>query len=142
MTAGGSLYVHVEGLEQDIFVNYRNAACALDGDRVEVAVMHRSRSGKQEGEVVRIIERSRKPCVGIAEVGAHQIFVRPDSRRLPLDIYLPKRDYPQVRDGEKVVVRIVDWQHGRKSPVGELIEVLGMAGENETEMHAILSESG
>ncbi|MDE6046350.1 MAG: ribonuclease R, partial [Alistipes sp.] len=140
MTAGGSLYVRVEGLEQDIFVNYRNAACALDGDRVEVAVMHRSRSGKQEGEVVRIVERSRKSYVGVAEVGAHQIFVRPDSRRMPLDIFLPKREYPQVRDGEKVVVRIVDWLPGSKSPVGELVEVLGMAGENDAEMHAILSE--
>lgn len=140
MTSGGSVYVRVEGLESDIFVNPRNAATALDGDRVEAVVVHRSSDGKLEGEITRIVERSRRPYVGVAEVGAHQIFVRVDSRRMPMDIYLSKRTYPQVHDGEKVVVRIADWQPGSKSPVGELVEVLGMAGRNDTEMHAILSE--
>ncbi|MBR5850199.1 MAG: ribonuclease R [Alistipes sp.] len=140
MTSAGSLYVVVEGLEQDIFVNQRNTLNALDGDRVEVVVMHRSRDGKLEGEVTAVRERNPRPYVGVAEVGAHQIFVRPDSRRCPVDIFLPKKRYPEVRDGEKVVVRIVEWAHGAKSPVGELIDRLGMAGENNAEMHAILAE--
>ena len=140
MTTSGAIFVRVEGLEEDIFVNQRNTANALDGDRVEVAVIHRGRDGRMEGEVTRILSRNRKPYVGIAEVGAHQIFVRADSRRMPMDIYLSKRNYPDVRDGEKVVVRIVDWQPGSKSPVGELVERLGLAGNNDTEMHAILAE--
>ena len=45
-----------------------------------------------------------------------------------------------MKDGEKVVVRIADWAEGSKSPVGELVERLGMAGNNDTEMHAILAE--
>lgn len=140
MTTSGSIYVRVEGEENDIFVNQRNTANALNGDRVEVVVMHRGRDGKFEGQITRIIERSRKPYVGVAEVGAHQIFVRADSRRMPMDIYLSKKQYPDVKDGEKVVVRIADWAEGSKSPVGELIERLGMAGNNDTEMHAILAE--
>ena len=140
MTTSGAVFVRVEGLEEDIFVNQRNTANALDGDRVEVAVIHRGRDGRMEGEITRIVERNRKPYVGIAEVGAHQIFVRADSRRMPMDIYLSKRNYPDIRDGEKVVVRIADWQPGSKSPVGELVERLGLAGNNDTEMHAILAE--
>ena len=91
MAPSGSVYVKVEGQESDIFVNQRNAANALNGDRVEVVVMHRGRNGQLEGEITRIIERNRKPYVGVAEVGAHQIFVRADSRRMPMDIYLSKR---------------------------------------------------
>lgn len=140
MTASGSVYVKVEGLESDIFVNQRNAANTLGGDRVEVMVVHHGRTGQLEGEITRIIERNRKPYVGIAEVGAHQIFVRADSRKMPLDIYLSKRTYPDVKDGEKVVVRITDWAEGSKSPAGELIQVLGAAGDNDTEMHSILAE--
>ncbi|MBQ1952476.1 MAG: ribonuclease R, partial [Alistipes sp.] len=83
MIASGSIYVKCDDLENDIFVNQRNTFGALEGDRVEVVVMHRSRDGKLEGEITRILERSTKPYVGVAEVGAHQIFVRPDSRRLP-----------------------------------------------------------
>ena len=142
MTASGSIYVRVEGEENDIFVNQRNTANALNGDRVEVVAIHRGRDGKFEGEITRIVERSRKPYVGVAEVGAHQIFVRADSRRMPMDIYLSKKQYPDVKDGEKVVVRIADWAEGSKSPVGELVERLGMAGNNDTEMHAILAEFG
>ncbi len=140
MTQSGAVYVRVEGQEQDIYVHQRNASTALDGDRVEVVVMQRGRSGQPEGEITAIVERNRKPYVGVAEVGAHQIFVRADSRRMPMDIYLSKRQYPDVRDGEKVVVRIVDWTAGSKSPTGELVERLGMAGNNDTEMHAILAE--
>ena len=140
MTSSGAVYVRVEGLEKDIFVNQRATANALDGDRVEVVVTHRGRDGRMEGEVTRIVERNRRTYVGVAEVGAHQIFVKADSRRMPMDIYLSKRTCPEVRDGEKVVVRIVDWQPGSKSPAGELVERLGMAGNNDTEMHAILAE--
>ena len=42
------------------------------------------------------------------------IFVRADSRRMPMDIYLSKKQYPDVKDGEKVVVRIADWAEGSK----------------------------
>ena len=140
MTSSGAVYVRIEGLEKDIFVNQRATANALDGDRVEVVVTYRGRDGRMEGEVTRIVERNRRTYVGVAEVGAHQIFVKADSRRMPMDIYLSKRTCPEVRDGEKVVVRIVDWQPGSKSPAGELVERLGMAGNNDTEMHAILAE--
>ena len=118
----------------------RRETLEILGRLVEVVVMHRGRNGQLEGEITRIIERNRKPYVGVAEVGAHQIFVRADSRRMPMDIYLSKRTHPDVRDGEKVVVRIADWLPGSKSPVGELVERLGMAGNNDTEMHSILAE--
>ncbi len=141
MLASGALYVRVEGEEHDIFVHPRNAANALHGDRVAVDILTRDRrSGELEGRIVRIIERSRKPYTGVAEAGPHQIFVRPDSRRMPYDIYLPKKRYPDLQDGEKVVVRIVDWANGAKNPEGELIDQLGMAGDNDAEMHAILAE--
>lgn len=141
MNSTGALFIRVEGLEQDIYIHPRNSANALDGDRVEAVILHRNRKNKQpEGEIVRIVERNRRPYVGVAEVGAHQIFVRPDSHRLPADIYLSKRTYPDVKDGEKVVVRIVDWAEGSHSPVGELLNILGPVGDNDTEMHAILAE--
>ncbi|MEG0788805.1 MAG: ribonuclease R [Alistipes sp.] len=140
MISTGSMYVKVEGLERDVFINQRNSANALDGDRVEVVVSQTSRNGTPEGEIVNILERNQKVYVGVAEVGENQLFVRVDSRKMPMDIYLPKKKYPEVQDGEKVVIRIVDWAPGTKSPVGELVEVLGMAGENDTEMHAILAE--
>ncbi len=140
MTSSGALYVTVEGLENDIFVRLRNTRNALDGDRVRVIVTHTDRNGKMEGEVVEIVSRSTKNYVGVAEVNSRQIFLRPDSRRIAVDIYLSKSRYPDIRDGEKLVVRIADWPLGSKSPEGVVVERLGMAGNNDTEMHAILAE--
>ncbi len=141
MLASGALYVKVEGEEHDIFVHQRNAANALHGDRVAVEILTRDpRSGACEGRILRILERSGKPYTGVVDAGEHQIFVRPDSRRMPYDIYLSKKRYPDLRSGEKVVVRIADWPEGAKNPVGELTDRLGMAGDNDAEMHAILAE--
>ncbi len=140
VTMNGSVYVRVEGEEQDIYVNSRNSANALDGDRVEVVVVHRDRNGRMEGEISRIVERNTKPYVGVTEVTAHQVFVKPISRKMPIDIYIPKSAAAGLHTDEKVMVRIVDWPEGMKSPTGEIVERLGQAGENETEMHAILAE--
>ncbi|MEG1622467.1 MAG: ribonuclease R [Alistipes sp.] len=140
MIASGSMYIKTEGLDNDVFVHQRNSEHALNGDRVEIALMHRSKTGSLEGEVVRIIERSRKTYVGVAEVGLHQIFIRIDSRRMPVDVFLTKKQYPTIKTGDKVAIRIADWPMDFKSPVGELVDILGKAGENDTEMHAILAE--
>ena len=45
-------------------------------------------------------------------------------------------------DGDKVVVRLTRRGTARRLPEGQVVEVLGKAGDNDTEMHAILSEYG
>ena len=136
----GALYVHIEELESDIYVARRNGGGALEGDRVQLVVVRKSRDGELEGNIVAVVERSRKPYIGTAQLTSNSIFVTPDSRRLGVDIYLPRKSYPKVEDGDKVSVRIVDWPDGERLPHGELVERLGKAGENDTEMHAILAE--
>ena len=135
-----ALYVQVEELQSDVYVSKRNACGALEGDSVELVVARRSRDGELEGSIVEIVARSSKPYIGIAEVTANSIFVTPSSRRITSDIYMPSKLYPEVESGDKVSVRIIDWREGDRLPQGELIERLGKAGENDTEMHAILAE--
>ena len=136
----GVLYVSVEELESDVYVARRNAAGALEGDTVELVVARRSRDGELEGTIVSVIERSTRPYVGTAELTTNSIFVTPDSRRLGCDIYLPRKKYHKVESGDKVLVRVVDWPEGERLPHGELVDILGKAGDNDTEMHAILAE--
>ncbi len=140
MTSTGAIYIRSESSEKDTYINPRLAGNALNGDTVEFVVTHLSRSGTPEGEIISIVERNRKPYVGVADVGEHQIFVKTSSRKMPMDIYLSKRANPDIKDGDKVAVRITEWCQGSKSPAGELIQILGKAGDNDTEMHAILAE--
>ena len=142
MIGSGAAYIKVEELETDIYVNQRNMNYALEGDRVEVVLQRQAhREGDHpEGAVISILERSKKQYVGVAEVSRAAIFVRADSRKLPFDIFFPRKEYPKVSDGDKVVFNITDWRPGDKSPRGVIVDVLGQAGDNDTEMHAIMAE--
>ena len=83
MTSSGALYVIVEGMDKDIYVNASRTSHALHGDRVRVAITRKGRTGNPEGEVVEIVERSKKNYVGVVEMseGDAFAFVRVDSRK-------------------------------------------------------------
>ena len=140
MTSSGAFYVVAEGSDKDIYVSARHAGHVLHGDRVRVAITRRGRSGNPEGEVVEILERSPKNYVGVVEISDNFAFVRVDNRKMNTDIFVPLRDLKGAANGQKVVVRIIEWPDTMKSPLGEIVDVLGNAGDNNTEMHAILAE--
>ena len=127
---------------EEIFVAERNSMHALDGDKVEVYVYARRRHADPEGEVTQIIERADRTFVGILSVEKQYAFLITDSKTLANDIFIPKNTLRGGKDGEKAVVRITEWPEHSKNPIGEVIDVLGEAGDNNTEMHAILAEFG
>lgn len=142
MTASGDMYVTVEGLDQDIYVNARHGNHAMHGDRVRVAIT-RKRKGSMshpEGEIVEIVERSPQRYVGILELSQNYAFVKVDNRKIGTDIFVPLRNLNGAKDGQKVLVKITDWPEAMKNPQGEIVDVLGTPGDNNTEMHAILAE--
>ncbi len=141
MTSSGSMFVAVEGMEQDIFINPRNTRTALDGDRVEIVITHHSRGGSPEGEVTEVLQRGNRTYVGVVELHSKALaFALTDSRRIPVDIALSRKKYPALEEGQKVLVRVAEWYDDAKLPTGELVEILGKEGDNDAEMHAILAE--
>jgi ribonuclease R len=93
-----------------------------------------------EGEVVEILERARETFVGAVEISDRYAFLTPDSRHMPFDIFIPLDKLKGARKGQKAIAKLTDWPRYAKNPFGEIIEVLGNQGDNETEMHAILAE--
>ncbi|MBP3332169.1 MAG: ribonuclease R [Tidjanibacter sp.] len=139
MLASGDIYVKVEGQEKDIYVNRRNTAHALEGDVVNVIVTRRNSKGDPEGEILDVIRRSERNYVGVLEKTRNHAFVKVDSRKMPVDIFIPGSNEGLV-DGDKVVVKIIEWDENSKSPSGRIVDTLGPQGDNDTEMHAILAE--
>ena len=141
MAASGAMYVQCEELDSDVFVHQRNTHNALNGDRVEVIVTHTSRNGAKEGEISKVLERSPRCYAGRVEIASRTMaIVVPDSRKIPTDIAISLKKYPNLKQDDKVAVRIVDWRDGDRLPQGELVDILGAAGDNDAEMHAILLE--
>lgn len=129
---------------EDIFIPARKLGGALHGDIVRVASFP-ARPGKGrrvEGEVIHIVERSSKPYIGIVQIVDHQAYVITDSKNMPFDITLAKGGLSGARNGQKVAVLVSGWDKKSNMPVGHVTDVLGVPGENDTEMHAILAEYG
>lgn len=140
LTAYGSAYIVSDNLEEDVFVSQANLKHALQGDRVKVFLFARRKARRLEGEIVEIIERARTKFVGIVEVSKNFAFLIPENRIMPYDIFISKDKLRGAKTGQKAVARIVDWPDKVKNPFGEIVDVLGMPGEHEVEMHAILAE--
>lgn len=143
MTRDGFIYVIIDGQEDDVFVKATSTRGALDGDTVRVVVTREKTATKRrEGRVTEILERSGRPFVGIMHFVGAQAWVLMQSKNMPYDIEVDAEQATAMgaQAGMKVGAVVDRWDKGDNCPVGHLVDVLGMPGENETEMHAILAE--
>ena len=142
MSREGFIFVRVEGQEEDIFVKASKTRGALNGDIVRVAVTQEKvgQAKRRSGEVIAIVERSNRPFVGLLHIVGKQAWVLMSSKTMPYDISVPIPEGGQR--GMKVAAVVDGWERGAAGPYGHVVDVLGMPGENETEMHAILAEFG
>ncbi|MBP1677031.1 MAG: RNAse [Bacteroidetes bacterium] len=127
---------------EPVFIPERKTNHALLNDKVKVFLYARRKGLSPEGEVVEIIKRAKDTFVGILEVSENFAFLLSDNRVMTNDIFIPKSKLKGARNGQKVVVRLLEWEPNLKNPVGEVIDVLGDKGDNTAEMHAILAEFG
>jgi len=139
----GNAYVAVENLKDDVFVHSKNVKDALQGDKVLI-VTYNFKGKKMEGSVLEVLERSRTEFVGTFQLVPHKEFgfVVCDKKTINTDIFIPKNKINGAENGNKVVVKMLEWKPGDKNPEGEILKVLGAPGEHETEIHSILAEYG
>ncbi len=140
--SNGKNSVRLEPDGEEIFVAERNSMHALNGDRVRVAIAARIRGKEPEAEVTDIIEKKEQTFIGTLRIDRRMAYLQTDSKFLATDIFIPRTRLRGGRNGDKAVVRITDWPDDANNPVGEVLDVLGVAGDNTTEQHAILAEYG
>ena len=127
---------------ETIFIAERNSAHAMNNDKVKIALFAKRKNRNPEGEVIEILERANDTFVGTLKVEKFYAFQLTENRTLANDIFIPKDKLKGGKNGDKAVVKIVEWPEEAKNPIGQVIDILGKAGENTTEMHAILAEFG
>ena len=141
MNVSGSAYLTDPNLPKDIYIHKTNTNQALHLDKVKVKVVE-GVGRSMEGHVVEIVERFRTEFVGTIQISPKFAFFIPDSNKLPIDFYIPSDKLCGATDGQKVIVKLIEWKDNAKNPNGEVLRVLGDAGEHETEIHSILEEYG
>ena len=125
-----------------VAVAERNSGHAMNGDKVKVQLFAKRKGAEQEAEVIEIVESSEKTFVGKLQVAKGFAFLVTENRTLANDIFIPKEHLKDGKNGDKAIVRIIEWPEGAKNPLGEVVDILGVAGQNDAEMHAILAEFG
>lgn len=155
MSREGFGFVSVEGQEEDLYVPVAKTRGALNGDKVRVVVTKEPKKakkgkslspkeGRREAQVVEVVDRSKKPFVGIYHSTSRGAWVLMQSRNMPYDIEVDAGEAEKLgaRKGWKVAVCVDRWNKHDNLPVGHIVDILGEPGENETEMHSILAEFG
>ena len=135
-TTSGNASVNIG--ETSLFVYKKNTSNAFHGDKVKVEVIQRN--NKFEAKVIDIIDRCRTKFVGKIHKNKRFTFVIPDSNKIPVDFYI--KGGLDANDEQKVLVELLSWEPGTKSPKAEIIEVIGSSGENNAEMNSIMYEYG
>lgn len=128
--------------DEQIFVAERNSMHALNGDKVRVVVSAARKGQEPEAQVIEIVEAKDQQFVGTLKIEKNYAALITDSKFLAADIVLPRGRLKGGKNGDKAVARIVQWRDDEMNPRGEIIDILGAKGENNTEMHAILAEFG
>lgn len=141
VTGKGVGYFPMPDSDEDFEIPPEMNGTALHKDTVRVEDLKRvSPYGRKLAKVVEIIARHKTEFVGKLEKTAQGAFLVPDDKRLYRDIFIA--DAKEAKEGDKVLVRLTDWADPKKSPKGELLRVIGRAGEHNAEMEAIVYGSG
>lgn len=132
-----------DGSDKPIFVSERNSMYAMNGDRVRITLLARRRNHIKEAMVTDILQHAKDTFVGTLHVEPEVAFLELESNVFSNDILIPRRKLKEGKTGDKAVVKVIEWpSKDSRRLVGEVVDILGKAGENNTEMHAILAQYG
>lgn len=136
-------FVVVTGLETDILVRPNDFNTALHGDTVRVQVDPDKTGKRMQGVVVDVLERKQMEFVGRLEMNkGYAFFIAEGNKKIP-DIFIPQASFNEAQDGDRVVVKIKEWEKDtKKRPVGEVISILDAEDSNDVAMKEILLENG
>jgi ribonuclease R len=142
VTGKGVGYFPVPDSDEDLEIQPENIKTALNRDRIKIEILGKEILGRKQAKVLEIVERHKTEFVGTLEKAKEGFFLVPDDKRMYRDIFVIEGKGADAKEGDKVQVKIVEWSDPLKSPKGEIIRVIGKAGEHNAEMLGIVYESG
>lgn len=135
-------FVITNDLKEDVYITESNRHTAMNNDKVQVRLLQSSQGHRQEGEIIRIIERANTTVVGTYDRQQNCGFVIPDDERLREDIYVPLDKTLNARSSARVLVKITRWPEENRKAEGEITEVLGYDGDKDLDIKVIMARHG
>ncbi len=141
-TRRGFGFVRVEGEKEDFFIPEDYCSNAFHGDLVQIRMRKGHPGRRREGEIIRIVTRKTESLVGTFTSNEKITFVIPDDEKLIRDVYIPKGCTMGAAEGSKVVVELMDYGRGDKSPEGRVTQILGPEGAPGVDILSVIKSFG
>lgn len=136
-------FVEIEGQHEDIFIPESDTGTAMHQDKVRIIIRDDKKEGKrQEGVVVKVLERGMPEIVGTYQLNRDFGFVISDNPKFSKDIFIPRKEAAGIKNGDKVIAVITDYGSGNKNPEGKIKENLGNIRTPGTDILAIVKSFG
>ena len=110
---------------EDLFLGQREMQVVLHGDRAIARVTGVDRRGRKEGAIVEVIKHANERIVGRLFVDAGIYYLIPNNRRISQDILIPSDKLLDATAGQIVEIEITDHPNRHRSPLGQVVTVLG-----------------
>jgi ribonuclease R len=135
-------FVVPDGGGRDLFVPPRGIGDRRDGDRVEARVVRELADGRLQGEIQRVLERSRRKIVGVFRSADRGGVVEAWDRRFEGGIVIPAAEIGGAVNGLVVGVELVHAAEDGRAALGRVVEVLGPQEAPETDLRAVITKYG
>ena len=136
-------FVEIEGQDEDIFIPESDTGTAMHQDKVRIIIRDEKKEGKrQEGVVVKVLERGMPEIVGTYQLNRDFGFVISDNPKFSKDIFIPRKEAAGIKNGDKVIAVITDYGSGNKNPEGKIKDNLGNIRTPGTDILAIVKSFG
>ena len=139
LSGKGVGYIICEDFEEDLLVASNQFNKAFSGDTVLFYVYPSRGKKRREAKIIEVVSRKRTKFVGTLQKKNGTLFVRVSSKIAGVDFFIDEQPKIATEDGDRVLISFTNWKE-TKSPQAKIEEVLGAAGEADTEMHTILAE--
>ena len=132
-------YAFIKAEPEDIFVSSEDTLNAYHNDSVEVNVEYQ-RNGKKYGIITKVVKRANENLVGTLQEYNGKHYIIPDNSRIHTNFAV--NDIASAISGEKVVLGVTNWgsRDYYKLPAGNILEVLGKAGNPDVEILSVIRQ--
>ncbi len=134
----GKGLVYINGKKEPITIKRKNLNTGLDGDIVVVKLLGLKKNKRQYGEIIEIAERQEHIFTGTIENDANLYFIVPDNEKYYIDFLVPQNKLHNARHNDRVRARLIQWKDPFKSPIAEIIEILGRSGDTSSETQKLI----
>ncbi len=124
--------------QRDLFIPPYATMGAMDNDKV--IARPEGGAGGRKGRIIRVLERAPRRVAGRLDKSRTACFIKPKSRSIKMDVYIPPGECAGFKNGQEVLAEIVDYPSDKRPPVGRIIKGVEPPERPLDEIDSIIEE--